>query len=202
MLNRTNKKNESGRSMVEMLGVLAVIGVLSIGGIAGYTVAMRSHRANEIVNATSMAYMMGISANDGTGGQEMVYSPNPDGVTSITFKETNQIEIEGIADATLCAQVKSKFGDKATECPNASPYKLTVTFGDVKTATEVPQQDPCSECTAENCGCSGCIPQYPSGSCVSESMCNNICGGSCNDNALDRHEFCCSRSEGFKKGCP
>lgn len=44
------KKFESGRSMVEMLGVLAIIGVLSIGGIAGYTLAMKRHRANQIVD--------------------------------------------------------------------------------------------------------------------------------------------------------
>ena len=44
------KKNESGRSMVEMLGVLAIIGVLSIGGIAGYTMSMRKHRANQVVD--------------------------------------------------------------------------------------------------------------------------------------------------------
>ena len=45
------KKQESGRSMVEMLGVLAIIGVLSIGGIAGYTLAMRRHRANNVIDA-------------------------------------------------------------------------------------------------------------------------------------------------------
>ena len=45
------KKNESGRSMVEMLGVLAIIGVLSIGGIAGYTMSMRKHRANQVADA-------------------------------------------------------------------------------------------------------------------------------------------------------
>lgn len=43
--------NESGRSMVEMLGVLAIVGVLSIGGIAGYTRAMNSWKANEIIDA-------------------------------------------------------------------------------------------------------------------------------------------------------
>ena len=43
------KKLESGRSMVEMLGVLAIIGVLSVGGIAGYSLSMRRHRANQIV---------------------------------------------------------------------------------------------------------------------------------------------------------
>ena len=44
------KKSQSGRSMVEMLGVLAIIGVLSIGGIAGYTLSMRRHRANQILD--------------------------------------------------------------------------------------------------------------------------------------------------------
>ena len=45
------KKTESGRSMVEMLGVLAIIGVLSVGGIAGYSLSMRRHRANGVVDA-------------------------------------------------------------------------------------------------------------------------------------------------------
>ncbi len=46
-------KSESGRSMVEMLGVLAIIGVLSVGGIAGYSLSMRRHRANGIVDFIS-----------------------------------------------------------------------------------------------------------------------------------------------------
>jgi hypothetical protein len=47
------KKLESGRSMVEMLGVLAIIGVLSVGGIAGYSLSMRRHRANGVVDLVS-----------------------------------------------------------------------------------------------------------------------------------------------------
>ena len=47
------KKSESGRSMVEMLGVLAIIGVLSVGGIAGYSLGMRKHRANQIADTVS-----------------------------------------------------------------------------------------------------------------------------------------------------
>ena len=39
-----------GRSMIEMLGVLAVIGVLSLGSLAGYTMAMNYHRANETIH--------------------------------------------------------------------------------------------------------------------------------------------------------
>ena len=47
------KKLESGRSMVEMLGVLAIIGVLSVGGIAGYSLSMRRHRANGVADMVS-----------------------------------------------------------------------------------------------------------------------------------------------------
>ena len=42
--------SQSGRSMVEMLGVLAIIGVLSVGGIAGYSLSMRRHRANQVAD--------------------------------------------------------------------------------------------------------------------------------------------------------
>ena len=47
------KKSQSGRSMVEMLGVLAIIGVLSVGGIAGYSLSMRRHRANGVIDLAS-----------------------------------------------------------------------------------------------------------------------------------------------------
>ncbi len=47
------KKLESGRSMVEMLGVLAIIGVLSVGGIAGYSLSMLKHRANQVADLVS-----------------------------------------------------------------------------------------------------------------------------------------------------
>ena len=47
------KKSQSGRSMVEMLGVLAIIGVLSVGGIAGYSLSMRRHRANQIADTAA-----------------------------------------------------------------------------------------------------------------------------------------------------
>lgn len=52
-MNFKKLKSQSGRSMVEMLGVLAIIGVLSVGGIAGYSLSMRRHRANQIVDAVS-----------------------------------------------------------------------------------------------------------------------------------------------------
>ena len=52
-MNFKKLKSQSGRSMVEMLGVLAIIGVLSVGGIAGYSLSMRRHRANGIVDTVT-----------------------------------------------------------------------------------------------------------------------------------------------------
>ena len=131
--NKTNSHSElvsesqTGRSMVEMLGVLAIIGVLSVGGIAGYTSAMRQYKANEIVNATSMLYMMGASQNQGNGDKQMLYSGTlgtvPSGVSEITYNADKTITL-AFTDTDVCPLVKNKLGDKATgECPT-----LTVTF--------------------------------------------------------------------------
>ena len=49
-----NVNNENGRSMIEMLGVLAIIGVLSVGGIAGYSKAMTTYKANKALQQISL----------------------------------------------------------------------------------------------------------------------------------------------------
>ncbi len=49
MLSEQNK-SQTGRSMIEMLGVLAIVGILSAGGIAGYSMAMQSHKVNTLVD--------------------------------------------------------------------------------------------------------------------------------------------------------
>ena len=49
-----NRAGQRGRSMVEMLGVLAIVGVLSVGGVYGYGVAMKKHKANELLHQASM----------------------------------------------------------------------------------------------------------------------------------------------------
>ncbi len=43
-------KKQRGRSMIEMLGVLAIVGILSAGGIAGYSMAMQSHKTNALID--------------------------------------------------------------------------------------------------------------------------------------------------------
>ena len=47
-------RKQSGRSMIEMLGVLAIVGVLSAGGIAGYTMAMSTFKANKAMEMIQM----------------------------------------------------------------------------------------------------------------------------------------------------
>ncbi|MCP4395370.1 MAG: hypothetical protein GY804_14055 [Alphaproteobacteria bacterium] len=47
---RPSLEGERGRSMMEMLGVLAIIGMLSVGALAGYSIAMTKHTANQAIN--------------------------------------------------------------------------------------------------------------------------------------------------------
>ncbi len=42
--------SESGRSMVEVLAMLAIAGIIGSAGVGGYTVAMKKHRANELIH--------------------------------------------------------------------------------------------------------------------------------------------------------
>ena len=83
------KKLESGRSMVEMLGVLAIIGVLSVGGIAGYSLGMRKHRANGVADIASKYAL--ISYNDCQqkilNGEKNVSIYGCDMYNTITFNE-------------------------------------------------------------------------------------------------------------------
>ena len=60
------KELQNGRSMIEMLGVLAIIGVLSIGGLAGYTMAMNRHRANQVLDYVSRCAVIAQTKGDGS----------------------------------------------------------------------------------------------------------------------------------------
>ncbi len=115
-MEKKNLQNESGRSMVEMLGVLAIIGVLSVGGIAGYTTAMRSHRANEIVNACSLLYVVANTKNEsGDITYKSTFGSLPTGVSELKYN--NGTITAKITDAAVCTEVKNKLGDKVSgEC--------------------------------------------------------------------------------------
>ena len=85
-------KNEYGRSMIEMLGVLAIIGVLSIGGLAGYTMAMNRHRANQILDYVSRCAVAAQTKGDGyviaetNCGALLPLEDAPNGLSKTGFK--------------------------------------------------------------------------------------------------------------------
>ena len=105
------KKTESGRSMVEMLGVLAIIGVLSVGGIAGYSLSMRRHRANGVVDIASKYALV----NYGICQQKLI-----DGEISSVTECGSMISFENAGIGNQQAGVAGM---------NASNFKTDVTTG-------------------------------------------------------------------------
>ena len=149
------KKLESGRSMVEMLGVLAIIGVLSVGGIAGYSLAMRRHRANGVADITTKYALSiftqcqqkilngtGVSSGTFTGCISNAISfesadlgPIPSGVLSFGHNdvgETNSVFSETVAinvsftDKKLCQAFASTVGSPS-DCTASSGSNPSVT---------------------------------------------------------------------------
>ncbi|MBE6446140.1 MAG: hypothetical protein E7021_01880, partial [Alphaproteobacteria bacterium] len=109
------KTNETGRSMVEMLGVLAIMGVLSVGGVYGYGVAMKKHKANELLHRASMLAST-VSAQIMTGKNPTTLDSfaNSDlgTFTLETYTDgdnTFKLKISNIDD-NVCEQMKSSMG--------------------------------------------------------------------------------------------
>ena len=142
--------SQSGRSMVEMLGVLAIIGVLSVGGIAGYSLSMRRHRANGVADLVSKYALVAygqyqqktidgeISLTTATGGfsdpnaittfEDAGIGSLPAGVLDINFlsvrpiKGVDIIYIETVfSDDKLCQAVGSIAG---TGCGSNVVFKI------------------------------------------------------------------------------
>ena len=118
------KNNETGRSMVEMLGVLAIIGVLSVAGIAGYSMAMRKYRANEIAQAVSTTAILAKTANGGTGitadktYDELTNATAPANSAITAKANTSGTAFSGVVeietnDNDLCKAVQSIIGDNS-----------------------------------------------------------------------------------------
>ena len=136
-LNKTNrnyKKSQTGRSMVEMLGVLAIVGVLSVGGVYGYGVAMKKHKANELLHQASMLATT-ISAqamsNDGILPSTITSFGNTNyGTFSTTATEALDgkgfsIEISNL-DGSICNQLKKGGMIRNVTCdPNAKKAIIT-----------------------------------------------------------------------------
>ena len=108
--------NENGRSMVEMLGVLAIIGVLSVAGIAGYSMAMKKYRANEIVNTASQLAILAQAQNQGMGGTADLSTIGLNSVAGATNMEAScgssgcTVNVTG-ADNDVMNQAKAMVGN-------------------------------------------------------------------------------------------
>ena len=130
------KTNETGRSMVEMLGVLAIVGVLSVGGVYGYGVAMKKHKANELLHQASM-----LAADVATRiatGKNLTNITDFGSSSNGTFSDTaTQINDEQFTlqitdvDEAVCKQLQSMNGGmvRKVECGTADANgKTTATL--------------------------------------------------------------------------
>jgi len=131
VINKTNKnykRSQKGRSMVEMLGVLAIIGVLSVGGLYGYGVAMKKHKANELLHQASMLAAT-ISAqamtNNGTLPQTITdfgntsYGKFQSDVGETADKTGFTITISEL-DGSVCSQLKEGGMVQGVECKDGT----------------------------------------------------------------------------------
>ena len=178
-------KSQRGRSMVEMLGVLAIVGVLSVGGVYGYGVAMKKHKANELLHQASMLATT-ISAQIQSKG-ELPQSIEDFGNGKYgEFKEPEKandeqftMQITGM-DPAVCEQVAKMAGGmvRKAECTGTT---LTLTYNNNLSSDKVAadyngKQEECEESGNKYCEGSGsCIVQdkdccagYDSQCCVDD----------------------------------
>ena len=129
------KKLQTGRSMIEMLGVLAIIGVLSIGGLAGYTMAMNRHRANQILDYMSRCAIAAQTRGDGyeivPGAATMPCTDllpgqvPPNGISgTVAHANANAATFMITSSAIASADIRTALRDRSntnvtiTDCPN------------------------------------------------------------------------------------
>ena len=124
------KELQNGRSMIEMLGVLAIIGVLSIGGLAGYTMAMNRHRANNIIDYASKCAVIAQTTGDGSvaisphqcQGTDFMNQGLPAAVNYINVARAangnTNVEVNFTAVSSVSSALGSRLGvgDAATFC--------------------------------------------------------------------------------------
>ena len=169
IMSSTILTNETGRSMVEMLGVLAIIGVLSVGGVYGYGVAMKKHKANELLHQASMLATT-ISAQIQSKG-ELPQSIEDFGNGKYgEFKEPEKandeqftMQITGM-DSAVCEQMAKMAGGmvRKAECDGET---LTLTYNNNLSSEPVPADNNGNQEKCEKAGNKYC---EDSGSCVAE----------------------------------
>ena len=130
------KSQQSGRSMVEMLGVLAIIGVLSVAGIAGYTMAMRKIKVNDILSAaTTCSILVRTAAEEGgdvtkanctTFGLEAESIPSGVTIEGEYSSSSGQVTVTVTAEnPTQCHSVASGVeGTVQTMCDTSSKVEI------------------------------------------------------------------------------
>ena len=215
--NKNYKRSQNGRSMVEMLGVLAIVGVLSVGGVYGYGVAMKKHKANELLHQASMLATT-ISAqamtNDGKLPQTITsfgnsnYGTFSPSTTDALDGKGFSIEISNM-DSAVCKQMEKMAGGMV-QGASCSGTTLTLTYYKNLATTEAegeksptgengegsPQQpDPCSQYTYnvyDDCP-EGClVGPEDEGTCISASTCSKICDVVCYDSDDSDFVYCCA----------
>ena len=185
---KVNSKSQSGRSMVEMLGVLAIVGVLSVGGVYGYGVAMKKHKANELLHQASMLATT-ISAQAMTNNGTLPSTITSFGNTSYgTFSTSTTDALDGkgfslkIEDVgfDVCNQLKEGGIVQKVDCDEATGDATITYYKNLATSKEEgeksptgesgPIYDPAQDCKEESCcdenlGDWKC-PEFPDGQCI------------------------------------
>ncbi|MBE6446677.1 MAG: type II secretion system protein [Alphaproteobacteria bacterium] len=155
-MNKTNKnykRSQKGRSMVEMLGVLAIVGVLSVGGVYGYGVAMKKHKANELLHQASMLAAT-ISAqamtNNGTLPQTITdfgntsYGKFQSAVGETADKTGFTITISEL-DGSVCSQLKEGGMVRDVDCDETTGDATITYYKNLATNDEEGAKSPTGE---------------------------------------------------------
>ena len=176
--NKNYKRSQKGRSMVEMLGVLAIIGILSVGGLYGYGVAMKKHKANELLHQASMLATTissqiltdkPLNVQDFGGGSanfsETVGTPNDEQFT---------LEIKEV-DSSVCEQLKKMKGGMTRDitCGTADANgKTTATLKFNNNLSSEPiAGDFTTESECKGAGKTWCSGKGGSGACSNSTDC-------------------------------
>ena len=195
-INKNYKRSQRGRSMVEMLGILAIIGVLSVGGVYGYGVAMKKHKANELLHQASML-ASSIAAQIASGKTDLAlenFSNSSYGTFSgITQPNDEQFTLQITdMDSAVCEQMEKIAGGmvRKVECGTVDANgKTTATlkFNNNLSSESVAgdndgNQEKCEESGNKYCSGSGsCVAQDKECGCGGDifvcKVCNMETGG-------------------------
>ena len=204
-----NSKSQNGRSMVEMLGVLAIIGVLSVGGVYGYGVAMKKHKANELLHQASMLAAT-ISAQIETTGT--LSAPNEDfGNSSYgTFSDITQPNDEQFEmkitdmDSAVCEQMEKMSGGMVREA-KCNGTTLTLTYNN-NLSTDKVAADYNGDANGENCEGAGykwCGGECKKDCCsgITLNSCQESCDSSTGEITNKDDDTDCTTSDGKEGTC-